>query len=239
MSNELMRLLKSHRFLEGAMRQHGDKLLSTDADKLKRDIDRIFLEIIRHPANDPQVTLAQCRFLIKNLVDMAAEPTAAETFQAICKQHLDQLEHHIQRPKAAPAPSRATAPAPLEYRYLDSLAHRVAVLDSSYRYVFTNQANAAFHREDASGFIGRPAWQTTGDAYFERFNKPRFDAAFAGRPVSYSAPHPCRDPQTIYAVIIDPIRSADGSVRSIIVNARNVSEMDQLTDHGISGRAHS
>jgi PAS domain-containing protein len=218
MASELMRLLQSHKFLKQALHDHASKLSRIDARDLERRMDGIFLDILEHASEHPSVTLAQARFCLSSLADLVPDANEGSALRTACLGHLDRLQQQIAKLPAKPPP-------PLEYRYLDSLSDRVAVIDAEYRYVFTNEANARFHGENAVDFVGRPNWVVTGQRFFELGNKPRFDACLAGRPVSYVSAHPAGDPSKLYAVNIDPIRGAGGRIGSIVVTCRDVSDL--------------
>jgi PAS domain-containing protein len=218
MSNQLPRLLKSYEFLRSGRNIHGGKLPPGDAKGLDGSIDRLFLDILTHVSDDPRVTMAQVRFLLTSMADLIPDAEKHEALGAACQRHLNRLDVHF-----APRPVNPPIAAPLQYRYLDSMRDRVAVVDAAYRYVYTNKANADFHGSDTSSFIGRPNWQVIGQRYFELFNKPRFDACFAGQSDSYIAAHPLRDPSKLHAVNVDPVLDDTGQITSILVICRDVS----------------
>jgi PAS domain-containing protein len=220
MPSELHRLLKSHKFLKQALYDHGSRLSPQDALALESRMDRIFLDILQHRSDIPSVTLAQARYLLLSLADLVPDDARGEALRLACHRQLDRLQQQI-----APRPAEPPMSPPLDYRYLDSLSDRAAIIDAHYRYVFTNKANADFHDESAADFVGRPSWLVTGERFFELGNKPRFDAALAGRPISYVSSHPVRDPSKLYHVNVDPIRSAAGRIMSIVVTCRDISHL--------------
>lgn len=69
---------------------------------------------------------------------------------------------------------------------LDSLPERVAVVDLDYRYIYTNERNAAFHGEASSSFIGRHIVDVVGQERFENRVKAKLDACFSGASLSYN-----------------------------------------------------
>lgn len=216
MTRELLRLLKSHEFLKRALDEHEAKLSHGDATGLKGRIDRVFLDILVHASDDPRVTLTQVRFLLSNLVVQAGETEMSVVLREICERHMDRFEDQISALSAA-APTQS-----MEFRYLDSLSDRVAVIDAEYRYVFTNRANAEFHGKAASNFVGCPNWRIVGESYFERYNKARFDNCLAGQSSSFFATHPVGGPTKIFSSKCEPVRNPDGSVSACLVTARDV-----------------
>lgn len=224
---ELLRLLKSHEFLQRSLSDHGAGLSPRDAETLQTRLDRAFLDILTFSSDDPRVTVAQARFLLTTLAGLAGESEQNESLKEICQHHLARLEAQIAGLTLAPTPPK---PAPatlasLEFRYLDSLSDRVAILDRNYRYVFTNKANGELHRLHPAAFVGRPNWDLVGDHFFEHNNKQLFDACLAGRSQSCIAAHPKGDPSTIYSASFQPIRGAGGEIDSFIVICRDVSHL--------------
>jgi hypothetical protein len=221
MLKDLHRLLMSHEFLTRALHEHRSKLSQRDSVGLKSRIDRLFLDILQHASDDSRVTLAQVRFLLSNLVELVDEKEKAIVLRELCQHHLDRLVEHI---KPQPAPPSLPPPSD-DFRYLNSLSDRVAVIDAEYRYVFTNCANAAFHSMAAADFVGCPNWQIVGERYFERHNKARFDSCFAGGSRTIFSKHPQGDPTKIYSAKYEPVRNPDGSIYACLVTSREVSDL--------------
>lgn len=219
MHHDLLRLLKSHEFLQRALEQHGDRLSPTDAGRIRKRLDRVFLDILDHRSTDPKVTIAQTRFLLQCLAEASPDRSAAEAMSEACRRQLERLEAQFTKPK------RSQTPAAEAYRGLDALTDRVAIIDTEYRYVFTNAANAAYHGRPANSFVGSPNWLITGERYFEIANKPRFDASFAGQSARFISAHPMGDPSKLSAVSIDPVRDPDGRIRSCLVACRDISSI--------------
>lgn len=212
MPEYLATMLKSHAFLRRVLVRHGERMSATVREQATADLDRVFLDIVRYRSSDPRITLAQTGFLLTTLAQLT-DPTIAAALHKICQRHLDQLQGAL-----APSPvARAIgAVDDNSRRYLDSLSDRVAVFDREYRYTFVNKANADFHGEQASDFVGRPSWLVTGERFFRGGNKPRFDACLAGQSVHCISTNPHRDQSRLFSVTFDPIRGADGGVTSVI-----------------------
>ncbi len=220
MSRELLRLLKSHEFLKGALEQHGSRLSVADAAQLSDSLDGVFEEIVRHASDDPRVTIAQTRFLMASLAELATDSEKSRPIWTACQSHLERLTWQL-----ATAQSETQPLPPNEYGYLDCLTDRIGILDRDFRYIFTNKANAAFHADDQASFVGRANWQVTGERFFQLHNKPRFELCLAGKSTSCISAHPGRDPAKLYWVRYEPVRNAAGNVHAIFVISSDVSDL--------------
>lgn len=234
MSRELLRLLESHDFLKREFDAQCGRLPPEASAGLQKRIDKIFLDILLHAAEDPRVTLAQVRFLLSSLVELTSDPEKSDALREACQRHFNRLQTQISdlTDKALTVPQ--DLPQSRELRYLDSLTDRVGILDREYRYRFLNRAGARLHGKPPGEFIGRPNWTFLGEAFFREINKPRFDACFAGQSLSFVSVHPNGDPETLYAVNIDPVRDPKGRIDSLIVVARQITSL-ALTPEPVSG----
>ena len=218
MPRELNKLLKSYEFLQSALDQHGSRMSFKEAASIESRMNSLFLKIVRHQSREPRITLAQARFLVANLLE-ARKPAHADALRDACDARLRRLEEQVgELTRRAPDHDDA------HFRYLDSLSDRVAILDSEYRYVFTNKANADFHNAPREDFIGRPNWQVTSRHFFEAITKPRVDASLAGHRSSLTIPHPNR-PECVFNAVFNPLRSPDGTIRGIIAVSHDVTHL--------------
>lgn len=227
MPQTLARLLESYAFLQSALKDHRFQMAADQINDFERRLDRTFLEILKHSSAEPRVTITQLRFLMTQLVGMAADPDRAAALRTLCQQHLDHLAAAL---ATAPAPSPALAHPGHEYAYLDSLRDRVALIGRDYRYKFTNAANANYHNETQQSFVGRPNWLLVSDNYFETVSKPRFDACFAGETRSFVSAHQHSNPARLFAVNFDPVRNAIGEVEAVMVSCRDVTGLEVPTE---------
>lgn len=218
MPRQLTKLLKSYEFLQSALKQHGPRMSRKEAAGIESSMDELFLRIIGHHSQEPQITLAQARFLLAN-IDKGRNPRQADALREACDNQLQLLESQVIKLKGGRA-----GVAALNFGLLDSLSDRVSVLDRNYRYVFTNKANADFHNEPQKDFIGRPNWLVTSRRFFEAITKPKVDACLAGHRVSLTIPHPNR-PTSIFTAVFDPIRASDGSIDGIISVSHDVTQL--------------
>ena len=223
MAQDLVTLIRSYRYLKCIVDGHGHRMPHADLEKSQRDLDSQFLDIVMYEGNDPRITLAQMKFLMASLAATSIDEETRGEFDAVGQRLTDRLEKEVirltERVNAAlPAPSA-------DFRAFDRLTDRVGVIDRDYRYRYTNDANAKFHNSRGVDFVGRPSWDVTGTRFFERGNKQRFDACFAGQTVHCISAHPNRDPEKIYSVTYNPIRENDGSVHSLIMVSREISSL--------------
>jgi len=231
MTDILPRLLKSYEFFNGALAEHGDRLASTEAERLREERDLAFLQILTHTAADARVTVAQLRFILSNLEHLSADPELLSGLEAACARHLDRIAASLPATSVRDCrpPPRDMACDAHNLAHFDMLGDRVAILDTDYRYTFTNTANAQFHGEAASAFVGRPNWQVAGEHYFERVTRPRLLRCFAGERVSFISSQPLRNPGNLYSVTFDPLRKGK-TVAGAIVVSRDVSHLPIPSD---------
>ncbi len=215
MSKKLNRLIHSLDFLASHRDdvRHGETMV--DAASLENDIAKCLREILEVEPDDLSSAISQTRVLIAALSDRAVDAKQAEFLRSICDGHLDRLRGQL-------AGLGAHQPMPSELQCLDSLSERVSFFDTNYRYAYTNASNCAFHGEPAGNFLGRPNWTIVGDRYFEKINKARFDACYAGKRVSYYNGHPSALGR-VFSVTFDPAFDSSGRVTGAIVTSRDVS----------------
>jgi hypothetical protein len=230
MSGQLVQLLKSHSFLQKALQQHSVEMSDHDISALQKRIDRLFLDIVRFQSDVPQVTVAQARFLLTALSEVAVErdTTQVETVKALaaaCRENLDRLERQLTALCGV-----VEAPARDPHSYLDSLADRVSILDANYRYLFCNRANASFHKKAPGHFVGRCNSDVVGAGYFAAISKPYYDQCLAGHSLTLLVRDP-NHPTGVYSVRCNPIRDvAGGDVTSIMVMMCDVSHLPVPTE---------
>lgn len=221
MSQQLVELLKSHAFYRRAL-DHRDRMSIHDVHTMKEAEGRAFRDILTFSSDDPRVTLTQIRFLLTSISELAPSGADAGDVRGAAERVCDRMASMVQRQE-----SEATIRAANDLDLLNAMSDRVAVFDRDYRYKFTNAANLRFHGEALRDFVGRPNWDVTGKRFFERANKPLLDAAFAGRAGhGYSA----HADSKIYSTTYNPIRDADGEIRTVILVTRDVSPVGIPTD---------
>lgn len=219
MPRDLLVLLQSHAFLKSALQTHGVRMSREEARALKERENRTFLDILHFKSDDPRVTLTQIRFLLSVLSDVTPGDRRAELRDA-CRNQAERLQRIVNRTAAGICADQLPS-----YPLLDALSDRVGIIDRNYRYRFTNEENLRFHGETLTNFIGRPSWVVTGDRFFEKVNRPRFEACLAGQTVHCYTAHPNRDPERIYSTTYNPIYDADGEIRSLIMVSRDVTSL--------------
>ncbi len=220
MSRDLLVLLQSHAFLKSARRTHGARMQKPEARALKEREDRAFLDILEFKSDDARVTLTQIRFLLSVLADVTPETDMAAELREACRNQSERLQRIVTLKTAGISADRLPS-----YPLLDALSDRVGIFDRNFRYKFTNAANLSFHGETLRDFVGRPSWVVTGERFFDKVNRPRFEACLAGQTVHCYSAHPNRDPQRIYSATYNPIYDADGEIRSLIMVSRDVTSI--------------
>jgi PAS domain-containing protein len=234
MLDELRRLLQSHEFLHRALEEHGDTLCSKAVDNLRRERDRVFFELVSYTSSHPQVTLAQLRFLLSGLFDLASDPEQVEALSQTCLQTAERLAGDLLRQDqtyqsmlALPATERPVGSltksvSPQEAWLLDSMSDRASVYGLDYQYLFTNKANAAFHGMPAADFIGCPSHTIVGDRCFRELTKPSLDKCFAGHPLDFAVSHRVGRKKLTYAASVEPVRDAGGNIVGALVTTKDV-----------------
>lgn len=233
MTNRLQRLLKSYEFLTVALAEHGERLGTVAANRLAQERDGTFFDILTFVTSDVRVSVAQLGFILSNLDRLATDPKLVPSVQAACAGHLKEIAAWVQQRHAPPPPpshgirlpkTRAAVQAS-DFSGLDLLPDRAGVLDRSYRYVFSNAANARFHGRPPHDFIGRLNPDVVGASYFERFSRARIDRVLAGDHDSFVASHPLRDRSHLYSVTLSPVRDKGHAVVGVLIVARDVSHL--------------
>lgn len=215
MSEKLDRLIHSLEFLTSHREDASQLLAPVEADALEKKIAACLREILAVDPTDVLSAISQTRVLMAAVCNKSNEPKPADHLRRICEDHLDRLREQLAGLTAQP-------PLPSEKHCLDSLSERVSFFDTDYRYVYTNASNCEFHRAPVGNFVGRPNWSVVGDRFFEKINKARFDACYAGKRVSYYNGHPCALGR-VFSVTFDPTYDTAGRVTGAVVMSRDVS----------------
>lgn len=233
MAEKLRRLLKSHDFLHRALSEYGKVLSTADAQNLRIERDRIFLELVHHRSEDTRVTVAQLKFLLTSMAALGPGSKEYKRLNASCLAHLDRLAAQLNvgdrqpqgtaPPPAKDVPGKSARRVPkLDYRLLDSLTDRAGVYDRNYCFVFSNRANAEFHGRPQSDFVGLSALELLGEKRFMSA-KPHLDRCFQGHTVSFRAVQ--GKLARHYAVRYDPIRDRTGAVTFILATASDITQL--------------
>ena len=237
MPYKILELLGKHDFLKRALQDKGPELRPFDAARLKRECDQQILHLLKHPSDDPRVTLAQVKCLVRALAGLASTTEAAKHLSDLCLKAIARLERlagaiapsspakTLQRAAKSGQPKLSAPPASQDYALLDTLSDRVVVMDRAYHYVFCNRANAAFHGREPGEMIGRPVWSFVGNTCFSNLTKPKLDECFSGQSFTLYTRHIYRAPTITTSVVFQPIRNTSGEVVSAIVSARDVSAL--------------
>jgi hypothetical protein len=248
MLDELRRLLQSYDFLHRALEDHGDTLCSLAADKIRLERDRLFVELVNYNSSEPQVTLAQIRFFLAGLADLASDPEQAEILRQACLSAAERLAGDIVQQDQVcqsfvPLPA-IRPPVPTVKPYLslqdvwllNSTSDRTSIIGRDYRYLFTNKANAAFHKMPAADFVGRPSHTIVGDKCFRDLTKPSLDECFAGHALAFAVSHRAGKKMITYASSVEPIRDAGGDVVAALISAKDVTRYAVRADRVWPGR---
>ena len=227
MAQTISRLLKTYEFFNGALGEHGDRL----APAMQRDLEdqraQAFLDILLHAAQDVRVTIAQLGFIVSNLDRIATDPAMVPSVQAACARHLRTLADQVQA-HMPPPPARLPRIGALdasEFTALHLIRDRAAVFDTSFRYVFSNAANAQFHGIPVDSFIGRQNPDLVGEAYFQNVSRPLFESCFSGQVISFITSHPLSSPTRLFSVTFNPLRGRKDEVIGLLAISRDISDL--------------
>jgi PAS domain-containing protein len=228
----LAALLDTYNFAENAIEQHADSMPSSGLEGLLADRDAAFQKLLFHSSDNVHVTIAQLQLMIRFLgSDARKDPKFVRLIVTKCMNRVDHLARTTATITAAESPTRPALASDLQATHLDAeylqsfnnSSDRIVVIDRDYKYLFSNQANAAFHQQQPKWFTGRPLWDTTNTHFFETVNKPIFDKCFAGHGVAFVAAHPGRDVSNNFSCQVDPIKDAKGEVVAGLAIARLIS----------------
>ena len=67
----------------------------------------------------------------------------------------------------------------------DFIPEQIAVIDTKYQFIFTNQSYLDFHSQTSENLIGETLEKLVGTDIFKFVMKPKIDACYAGEEVSY------------------------------------------------------
>lgn len=215
MSAKLDRLIHSLDFLTAHRGDVAGFVHAVEAAALENEIANCLSEVLAVEPDDVSSAISQTRALTAAICDRSPDPKTTDSLRSICDGHLDRLREQL-------IGLNVRRPMPSEYQCLDSLSERVGYFDTNYRYTYTNAANCEFHKEPVGNFIGRPNWTIVGDRYFEKINKDRFDACYAGKRISYYNGHP-NALGRVFSVTFDPAFDSSGRVTGALVTSRDVS----------------
>jgi hypothetical protein len=230
MADYLPRLLKSYAFVEEALTRQGSRLARSDAERLLKERADIFAEIMAHTSSDSLITVAQLRFILQNFQRWAHEPEMLQYVLRLSLRHLAriaeaQVSARTKEPRG-PAVRRRPGVALTadSFRCFDCMSDRASVFDRSYRYIYTNTANARFHNQDASDFVGRPSWQVAGKRYFEEVSRGLMDAALRGEATSNFLRNPNRQ-GAVHSVTFDPVHDEKGKIVAVLLVSKEVTHL--------------
>ena len=225
MTDLVRRLLETHEFCRLALTRHRHRLDTESIRKLESDRERSFYDLATHVSTNPKVTLAQVQLLLSGLALLANDKEAAEQLRKVCADAVTRL--------ASAKPARAhqhkalhrapTRPAAHLRQVLDSLPERAAIFDASYRYTYTNPANAEFHGMSVAEMKGLPSWRIIGTRAFETVTRRNLDRCLAGQTFTIFTR---RSGNRLYRTHFAPLKSADGRTMSAVVTVRDVARVD-------------
>ncbi|MEZ5815714.1 MAG: PAS domain-containing protein [Hyphomicrobiaceae bacterium] len=231
MTDPLPRLLKSYEFLKQALAQYGGRMAEHEVARLREQRDQVFHRILTFDASDPRVTGAQLHFMIENLPRLAGDPEALRTVQKAAGRHLDRLlrSRSAETPKLMARPNASGGRSrnrfdPEKFRTFDHLNDRVGIIDRGLRFLYTNAANARFHRQSAGAFVGSPYWQMTGRTFFDRVSAPKIEAGFAGKRSSCL----CRNANwrdLVQLASFEPLRDEGGEIFAVMIMSKDVTHL--------------
>lgn len=217
MSSKLKRLIEAYVFLTDCRSAEECSSSVEFAAEVDRRIDEVLRAIVAYEPVDLAEAVAQTRAVVSALSRADADTDMAAYLKEICEGHLARLEVQVARS----APASRSAVLPPDWSCFDVMTERVGILDREYRYLFTNRANAEFHRIEAGAFVGVPNYTVVGDGYF-RIHKTRFDAALAGQHLTTYSGHPLASRGQVFSSTLAPAYDGEGRVVAVIVTSREI-----------------
>lgn len=219
MSDQLRRLLKSHEFYSRAIRDYANVLGHDHLEGLKVERDRVFDELVGYASHHPQVTIAQLKFLFRSLEDLAGDKKLAERLREACITTAERLTNPVSSDAAAATTKVSISdPGPI----LSHLTDRAGLCDADGRYLYANEANAAFHRRTPADFAGRRVASVIGRHRYDELTKPAIEACFEGRSISFPVGYRSRNGVVVFSISADPMRDRSGAVVAMICIARDI-----------------
>lgn len=219
MTDVLRRLLETHEFCRQALNRYRHALDRAAIVKLEHDRDQAFVKLVTHVSANPNVTVAQINLLLSGLAQLAEEKAKAEHLRALCADAVARLapgSRDLTLPDAAPA---AAVPTPQLRQVLDTLPERAAILDSRYRYLYVNPANAHFHGLSVAEMENKPSWRVIGQRAFEGVMRPHYDRCIGGQTFNI---YTRRSGTRLYRTQFSPLCVDGDSVASAVITVREV-----------------
>lgn len=222
MTDMVRRLLETYEFCRTALANHRHRLDAGSIRKLEIDRDRAFSDLATHVSTNPRVTLAQVQLLLSGLAFLAEDKSKAEHLRKVCA---DAVARRAPKPKQSRARSEVAAeragalPAMQLRQALDSLPERVAIVDSTYHYLYTNPANAEFHGMSVAEMQKLPAWRVIGTRAFETVMRQQYNRCIEGQNFAITTR---RSGNRFYRCHLAPLLGDDGRPMAAIVTVRDL-----------------
>lgn len=216
--SELCHLLERYCFADEVIKKHLSALLPGDRAVLRADRAEAFSKLLEISTGEPAIALLQLRTLVTCLADAGMPQTVRTRLVSMAEAHIEELARVTRNePRSELPATRAMGlengwPSDAELRRLDHGPYRAVIVGTDYRYRYSNVSNAAFHGAAPSAMVGKPLWETTTPAFFERVTKPVVDRCLAGQPASFVSTHPGRPRSQVHSAHLDPIRDNRGHV---------------------------
>ncbi|MEZ5853527.1 MAG: PAS domain-containing protein [Hyphomicrobiaceae bacterium] len=171
---ELEFLLKAYRFYTAAAEQRADAMPTGAKANMRRERNEVFAQLLTFQSENAKIIAAQLTALIDCLAGTSQDSRLARFVTDACRDHIgrlaaDRAEPPVNNPFLFSGPVieiEDIAKLGEEHKaQLNASPDRIALVDSDYRYVFANAANAGFHGIAAKDFVGRPLWTLTCEKF--------------------------------------------------------------------------
>jgi PAS domain-containing protein len=166
-------------------------------DRLDREVESLLETIFqRQAANAVEIQmqfLVALELLKRESEDSGCVMRHAANLQRVVERHIipnqvgnlsaDEIEQSVAPVLSAVDPVAGSA---LDVKLLESLSDRVSVIAPDYRFVFTNEQNAAAFKRQPAELLGRHIGEFVGLHRFVQGFKERLDRCFAGEISDYT-----------------------------------------------------
>lgn len=208
---------------------------------LDKELEPLVDEILAYHAQTREELQKQLQFLNSLMRDEADDKASVirrtATMSGLIDRYFMNDGKHPQLVSATPRIEKPLANQEpeqplLNEAILDGLPDRVGVITTDYRYLYTNQANAAYLGRTPLSMVGAHVSEFIGDEGFYAQAKPAFDRCFAGEEVDY-VHHGCLASRTFETRCrLTPLRSNKRQIIGAVMMLQGVDNAALLVHYG-------
>lgn len=157
--------------------------------RLDRELTNALMALVDHQTHDAAEQQAQFTALLRLLREEAEDASSvrnnADLIELLLRRYITVRTRPADQ-NGLPALSAPVRNGVLDIGQLDTLAERVAVVTTDYRYLYANATDAARLKRKPHELVGRHVRDIVGAEHFNNTIKDNLDRCFAGETVEYT-----------------------------------------------------